>query len=363
MTPALDRINYLNIGLMLGTGVVAYFLPFHLFLGAYAILGPLHYLTEISWLHDRKYFARGRYDCLWLWALALLACSKTTEVAAWLSRHQLQPLGMAASWLSQHEPAWIALGAGLAVVLIRKPIWQIVAVATLFLSAGVLGTHFSYLTFGTLILMVHGCGSTWLFVLYGSMKAKSRSGFLSLAVMTLMALGILLAPPPSSLRLSAYLAHTMSQAGNLHYDFTRLLGWNTSGLEFVSAVRFIAFTNTYHYLNWFSKSRVIQWHRISRRRLVLIGVFYLAIVSAYAYDYRLGMQAALFAGLAHTFLEFPLNLKCLSGIFSAIKESMRFEPRALRTLSRQIDGAPKISAFVNPIANRQLATEFQTTAP
>ena len=45
---AQDRLNYLNIGLMAASCAVAWFLPFELFLLAYAVLGPLHYLTEIS---------------------------------------------------------------------------------------------------------------------------------------------------------------------------------------------------------------------------------------------------------------------------------------------------------------------------
>ena len=42
--------------------ISAYFFPFETFLLAYAFLGPLHYLTEISWLHDRQYFTKGKYD-------------------------------------------------------------------------------------------------------------------------------------------------------------------------------------------------------------------------------------------------------------------------------------------------------------
>ena len=57
-----SKINFLNIGLMLITAVFAFFLPFETFLLAYAFLGPLHYLTEISWLHDRQYFTKGKYD-------------------------------------------------------------------------------------------------------------------------------------------------------------------------------------------------------------------------------------------------------------------------------------------------------------
>src|ERR1700677_5404897 len=57
-----DQVNYLNIALMLLTAAAAMVRPFELFLFSSAFLGPLHYLTEISWLHDRKYFTRGRYD-------------------------------------------------------------------------------------------------------------------------------------------------------------------------------------------------------------------------------------------------------------------------------------------------------------
>lgn len=67
-----DKINYVNIGLMLITAVLAYFFPFETFLLAYAYLGPLHYLTEISWLHDRNYFSKGKYDFLILLIVGIL---------------------------------------------------------------------------------------------------------------------------------------------------------------------------------------------------------------------------------------------------------------------------------------------------
>ena len=67
-----DKINYANIGLMLITAVLAYFYPFETFLLAYAYLGPLHYLTEISWLHDRNYYAKGKYDFIVLLLVGIL---------------------------------------------------------------------------------------------------------------------------------------------------------------------------------------------------------------------------------------------------------------------------------------------------
>ena len=57
---------------MLITAVLAYFFPFETFLLAYAYLGPLHYLTEISWLHDRNYFSKGKYDFLILLIVGIL---------------------------------------------------------------------------------------------------------------------------------------------------------------------------------------------------------------------------------------------------------------------------------------------------
>src|SRR5271156_2603235 len=73
-----DSVNYLNIGLMLLSAGAAFVMPFELFLFAYAVLGPLHYLPEISWLHDRGYFLKQKYDYLFpaLLAVALILASR-----------------------------------------------------------------------------------------------------------------------------------------------------------------------------------------------------------------------------------------------------------------------------------------------
>ncbi len=61
-----NQINYLNIGLMFLSAVLGFTYPFETFLFVYTVLGPLHYLTEISWLHERNYYTKGRYDYLFL---------------------------------------------------------------------------------------------------------------------------------------------------------------------------------------------------------------------------------------------------------------------------------------------------------
>lgn len=58
--------------------VTALIIPFDLFLFAYAFLGPLHYLTEIRWLHTRKYFVSENLSWFtMLFSIAVTAISLT----------------------------------------------------------------------------------------------------------------------------------------------------------------------------------------------------------------------------------------------------------------------------------------------
>jgi hypothetical protein len=68
-----DAINYANAGLMVLSALLAFRIPFHLFLFAYAVLGPLHYFTEISWLHDRGYFTKHT-ESRRLWLAIVAVC-------------------------------------------------------------------------------------------------------------------------------------------------------------------------------------------------------------------------------------------------------------------------------------------------
>ena len=79
--------------------IAAFIMPFEVFLFAYAFMGPLHYLTEISWLHDRQYFAKGKYD----------STSETDQqvverVAELAKEHGVPRTHIALAWLLQKEP-------------------------------------------------------------------------------------------------------------------------------------------------------------------------------------------------------------------------------------------------------------------
>src|SRR5437764_2789813 len=49
-----------HLALMLAALLLSFALPFELVVFSYAVLGPAHYLTEISWLHERSYFLPNR---------------------------------------------------------------------------------------------------------------------------------------------------------------------------------------------------------------------------------------------------------------------------------------------------------------
>src|ERR1700675_3932833 len=68
MKRATDAIH---MGLMFAALGITYLVPFELLLLSYVVLGPAHYFTEISWLHDRKFFLPHRAVALALVAVAV----------------------------------------------------------------------------------------------------------------------------------------------------------------------------------------------------------------------------------------------------------------------------------------------------
>tara|TARA_B100000315_G_scaffold237790_1_gene254911 strand:+ start:401 stop:706 length:306 start_codon:yes stop_codon:yes gene_type:complete len=88
-------------------------------------------------------------------------------------------------------------------------------------------------------------------------------------------------------------------------------------------MRFIAFAYTYHYLNWFSKTSIIKWHKVPTSFVVVTLLMWTASVGLYVADYRLGIAVLSFFSLLHVFLEFPLNYRSFVGIGKELKDISR----------------------------------------
>src|ERR1700733_13566495 len=158
-----DRINYYNIAAMLAASCLAVLIPFELVLLSYAILGPGHYLTEISWLNGRQFFTPKKYDILNIIVVA---------IAAFLLRVPY--------------PYIVFYLFGLAFVLLvtQSIVYRILAFA-LIIAAGyfLLSNNILQTIFGLYVpTLIHVYFFTGAFMLFGALKDKNVSGYIAFIV-------------------------------------------------------------------------------------------------------------------------------------------------------------------------------------
>ena len=421
MTPTQDaKINYLNISLMFLSAIGAFFLPFEVFLFAYAFLGPLHYLTEISWLHDRNYFSKGKYDFIVLVVIGVLlsyaAFAKdfgvnTDFYDAFVEANLFDKLLV------------LALFSAILFALVENLFVKIISILFLFVfisgwlsperSADNNASTTVFALTSLLPTLIHVYVFTGLFMLYGALKSRSKTGLISVATFIIIPIILVFYTPvnPKTNFLSdfgkkAYYADgdgffytnvsildhfklideplltnkqyldsvvnkksadnqipvterariTDSLKNKLAENFivpnqeseyynkpipvkfaipinTKEYYWNTIFFSTfgIMLMRFIAFAYLYHYLNWFSKTEVIRWHKVPKLRFVLVIGLWLTACGLYAYDYALGLSFLFFLSFSHVLLEFPLNIVSIVGIgketLSIVKNGFTLTPK------------------------------------
>lgn len=331
------------MGLMLLACVVAIIIPLELFLFSYAILGPLHYLTEISWLHDRQYFTKGRYDALMLVIIGLVA---TVAYYGMIGFVPLEFPGNFIVWAS-----YIALLSAAVFVLVKNTFYRIAGILLIILTAQ-LSEHF-LLFFGVFLpTLIHVYVFTGLFMLYGALKSKSRLGIASVVMLLICpVLLFFVFPDFHPLGFSDYGQKVyIGDKGNgfIALNIATLDKWfdvkpadGVNPAQFwtsqvfnsrtgILLMRLIAFAYTYHYLNWFSKTSIIQWHKVPRGRFVVVILFWVISIGLYAYSYTIGFMWLFFLSYLHVLLEFPLNHTSVMGIGKYVQQRF-FRPAAPRT--------------------------------
>ncbi len=158
-----DKINLFLLILSFG---VAYLIPFELLLISYAFLGPLHYLTEISWLHDRKYFTLLPGDPIYLTVGSFIILFAGAAVLP-----------------NSVELVWILLLIAFCTAFIRT-VWSRLLIISLglLLLLPWLGSTSSYATAVLIPTVVHVYLFTIAFMIFGALKAKSVLGFINSAL-------------------------------------------------------------------------------------------------------------------------------------------------------------------------------------
>lgn len=321
------KIEGVNIALIFVSLALAVVMPFEMFLVAYAILGPLHYLTEINWLDNKSYFTSSKK--LWLGASVIFMLLITgPEVIRYFSGTEISILNTVESYAP--FVILVALYAGTVFALTEDTGKRIIAIAVgAFLGQLLFAMPTVLVTLGILVpTVVHVFLFTALFMLYGAAKSRSGIGLLGVVILSICS-ALIFMVDTSELSAAAtdwakdsfgtyrfevvnnQMANVLG-VGSLMQDYFG--GW---GLKIQT---FIAFAYIHHYLNWFAKTAVIGWHQGLKgtRFWAIVGVW-LLLCALFVIDYRLGFFCTISLSFLHVILEFPLNAHSVKGIFSELK--------------------------------------------
>jgi hypothetical protein len=328
------QIDALNIFLILASLILAFIIPFQLFLFSYAVLGPLHYLTEIKWLREQKFFLNGSD-----WVRILISITVLVSIPVlvkmpffedWL---KIDFLNKIFNLLSNYSYALILLAflVSVCLIFIKNQKRLQYAISGLLLLIFLAVRYIPSSIFDLVIFiptLIHVYLFTLLFMIFGTLKSGSAFGKLSIIFLILVPVVIFLWPVSSI----GYKLETLSEEvflstgfQTLSYRVSTILGI-TRDKDFllyspanIKIQIFIAFAYTYHYLNWFSKTSIIGWNKNKTwQGLGLILTIWLGSVWIYSYSYQVGLSLLFSLSLLHVILEFPLNATSMYSISSRI---------------------------------------------
>jgi hypothetical protein len=291
--------NVAHLGLMVTALGVTYLVPFELLLLSYVVLGPAHYATEISWLHDRKYFLPRRDIAAGLAGIAIVAA--LIEHAAWFGF---------VMWA-----AFVGCLLATATSAMQTMALFIVAVA---LTVVMMANGASLAVLGVLLpTLIHVSLFTLVFMVLGAVRSGEKVQWLLVAIYLAAIALILIVPPTAETMIPSFEQAGRDYFANVAPALGRLFGVPNLRLD-TRLTSLLAFIYTYHYLNWFIKADVIRWNNMSKGRLTLVVAASGASTALYFYDYALGFTVLLAFSLMHIVLEFPLNSLALRQLGTAI---------------------------------------------
>ena len=219
---------------------------------------------------------------------------------------------------SSYEFVWILLILAFCAAFVRSYKKRLLILFfSLLLLIPLLGSTASFAASVLIPTVIHVYVFTIIFMIYGAIKSKSTLGFFNATAFFVGGI-ILLVIPQSNIQIfPEYVAANYNFFSGIALAFSQILGQSTD-MVLSAIASFLAFTYTYHYLNWFSKTNIIEWHVVSWQRAFIIGALYAVSIGLYLYDYGLGLTVLLSLSFLHVVLEFPLNFKSLQGVIKEI---------------------------------------------
>ena len=311
-----QKFGWADLAALAVSGAAAAVAPLQVFLLAFAFLGPIHYLTEIAWLRKKKfYFDKG------------MVSSRIYVVLA----AAMVVVGLLGPLLKHDLSVWVV---GL-LLLLSLTVWVRNAYAVLVIAIAAVVTGFFLRTWVYFIAvmvptLVHVFFFTWTFMVSGALRDKRETLVKWLNPILLLAIPFVIAflpmhyAEPSGIWLRGealtFAAIHQKLAGDLRGTLI-LNGKLLNDPVAAGLLRLFAFVYLFHYLNWFAKTELLQWHKVSRRGWVVIGAAYTVLLGVYAWSFRLGFLLATFLSLLHVLLEFPLNWHTLRFLAGRMRRS------------------------------------------
>lgn len=329
-------VDLLNVILIIISLTLAFNIPFELFIFSYAILGPLHYLTEINWLNERNYFTQ---QAKWMWLFLIFAVIISIPLLFMLPFFNnlmglvnSKKIGTVIySYTDEMILTSILFSIGLIYFKdLKKLLLFLIASTTIallilnFVPTAAIATTIFVPT------VIHVYFFTLLFMIYGTINTKNTAGIIAIMLLILAPIIIMIS------KINPIEYYAIPELVRNSYDnssFSRLNIWisklfisnSNSQFNFFSVMGikiqiFVAFAYTYHYLNWFSKTSIIKWNKgVSNTKAITILGFWLASIGLYLYNFKVGFIILGFLSLIHVFLEFPLNVASFKGILASLK--------------------------------------------
>lgn len=319
----IDRLNTLLIILSFW---ISFYFPFELFIVVYALLGPLHYLTQINWIRDRKYFTESNS-----WAIAVTVFAFIVTLPLLFPIFSTKPLldKNILSFFQSHSITLLPIAFLIAFLLLSS--YTKTFKISLFLGGLALILLTSLLPVYQLVIgvflptVIHVYFFTLIFMWQGAKRSDKSTAMFNVILMIALPLWLFIVKVDGTGYNSQNLLKDIFVENKfyaLNAGISKILGF-TDGSKFnfldnifVKIQIFITFAYTYHYLNWFSKTTVIGWHKqLTTRKSILILLMWLGAVGLYSYNYRAGVAMILFMSMLHVLMEFPLNIIAIRSAF------------------------------------------------
>lgn len=318
------KLDLLNTFLITLSLVLAVIFPFELFLIVYAVLGPLHYITEINWIQNRNYFVKDKR-----WLYVVIGFSLIIALPSLFKLGQSDSFSFIKEQLPNYTNALFlnALVIAFSLLYIKQKTIRYSLIGFGFVVSFFLKDIEAYNIWIGIFLptILHVYLFTLLFMWYGSLKDKSKYGIFNVIYLAFIPLIIALI----SINIEAYNFSTQiktliveNRFHVLNVNISKFLGLSDGTNFFFYEIIdlkiqiMIAFAYTYHYLNWFSKTTVIGWHKnITKPKSIAIVVIWIISVALYFYNYKIGLALLLMMSLMHVLLEFPVNFMSIKGIY------------------------------------------------